>query len=478
MKLKTTNVLMSISLFTIFFINTDAQFKLVKTNEEIIAWTDEYMDNAVKFDHFSGAVLIARDGKPIFRKAYGKANYELNVSNEIDTKFRIGSVSKQFTATAIMLLQDRGKLNVSDTICQYLDNCPDIWKPITIKNLLNHTSGIVNFTRLPAASGNFLLLPHSQKEVVDIFRNIPLESKPGEAYNYNNSGYYLLGQIIERVSGASYAEFIRKNIFAPLGMNNTDSDDYETIVKNRASSYYLGSDSVFRNSEYTNMQMLFSMGGAYSTVDDMLLWEKSLSTGKLLGREATDEVFTPGKGNYGYGWWIDKLGSCNRMYHDGGITNFSSSIQRLPDDHLTVIAISNRGDDGGIRAAYDITGKICGVPATIRGIQPELMSLSAERSAEIVKNAKANFPIFDIQESKVEELGNYLMLTKQKQQAVEVFKLNVSLYPTSANAYFKLAMAYQSIGDRSQAIMNFKKCLELDPKNKLALDQINQIGKQ
>ena len=476
MKLKIKNISMSLSLITMLFAYANAQIKLVRTNDEIVAWADDYMDNAVKFDHFSGAVLIARDGKPIFRKAYGMANYELNVSNEIDTKFRIGSVSKQFTATAIILLQDRGKLNVNDTICQYLDNCPDIWKPITIKNLLNHTSGIVNFTQLPAASGNFLLVPHTQKEVVDAFRNIPLESKPGEAYNYNNSGYYLLGLIIERVSGATYAEFIRKNIFVPLGLNNTDSDDQVTVVKNKASSYYLGRDSVFRNSEYTNMQILFSIGGAYSTVDDLLLWEQSLSTGKLLSRSAIDEVFTPAKGNYGYGWSIDKLGSCNRMYHDGGITNFSSSLQRLPDDHLTIIAISNRGDDGGIRAAYDITGKICGIPATIRGIQPELTSLSAERSADIVRSAKSNFPIFDIQESKVEELGNYLLLTKQKQQAIEVFKLNVSLYPKSANTDLKLAIAYESIGDKATAIVILKKCLELDPKNKIASEHLTKLN--
>jgi CubicO group peptidase (beta-lactamase class C family) len=467
---------MSISLIIMLFVNANAQIKQVKTNEDIVSWTDSYMDDAVKFDHFSGTVLISRDGKPIFRKAYGMANYELNVANEVNTKYRIGSVSKQFTAAAIMLLQDHGKLNVDDSICKYLDSCPDTWKPITIKNLLNHTSGIVNFTQLPVASGNFLLLPHTHKEVVDTFRGLPLESKPGEIYNYNNSGYYLLGMIVERVSGVTYAEFIRKNIFVPLGMINTDTDDQVTIVKNKASSYYLGRDSVFRNAEYTNMQTLFSIGGAYSTVDDMLLWEQSLSTGKLLRRSAIEEVFSPGKGNYGYGWWIDKLGSCNRMYHDGGITNFSSSLQRLPDDNLTIIALSNRGDDGGLRAAYDITGKICGVPATIRGIQAELMSLSAERSAEIVKTARSNFPIFDIQESKVEELGNYLMLTKQKQQAIEVFKLNASLYPKSANTYLKLAIAYESIGDKATAIINLKKCLELDPKNKIAAEHLTKLN--
>lgn len=474
-KLKVRKFASSILLITLVFIDANAQFKQVKTDKEIIAWTDNYMNDAVKFDHFSGAILIARDGKPIFSKAYGMANYELSVPNNVDTKFRIGSVSKQFTATAVMQLQERGKLNINDSICQYLDDCPSAWKPITIKNLLNHTSGIVNFTRLPEASGSFLVLPHTHSEIVNIFRNLPLESSPGEAYNYNNSGYYLLGLIIEKVSGITYAEYVRKNIFAPLGMNDTGSDDQQTIVKNRASSYSLGSDYVFRNSAYTNMGILFSIGGAYSTVKDLLVWEQSFTHNKLLKSSTKEEMFTPGKGNYGYGWVIDKLGSCARMYHDGGITSFSASLQRLPDAGLTVIAISNRGDDGGIRAAYDVVGKICGVPATIRGIQPELMSLNAEKLVEIINDAKSNFPIFDIRESKVEEIGNYLMLIKQKKQAVEVFKVNVSLYPKSANAYLKLAMAYESVGDKVLAVKNFKQCLELDPGNKTALEHLKKL---
>ena len=475
MKLRITEIAISVLLLILLLADANAQFNRIKTDQEIAVWAGNYMDNAVKFDHFSGAVLIARDGKPIFSKAYGMANYELSVPNNVNTKFRIGSVSKQFTATAIMQLQERGKLNINDSICQHLDDCPNTWKPITIKNLLNHTSGIVNFTRLPEASGNFLLLPHTHSEIVNIFRNIPLESKPGEEYNYNNSGYYLLGLIIEKVSGSTYAEYLRKNIFAPLGMNDTDFDDQQAIIKNRASGYYLGKDYVFRNADYTNMQILFSMGGAHSTVNDLLLWEQSFATDKLLRAATREEMLTPGKGNYGYGWWIDKLGDCDRMYHDGGITSFSASLQRLPDARLTVIAISNRGDDGGIRVAYDVVGKICGVPATIRAIQPELMSLNAEKLLKIIKNAKSNFPIFDIQERKVEEMGNYLMLTKQKKQAVEVFKLNVSLYPKSANAYFKLAMAYEAVGDKALAAKNFKLCLELDPTNKTAQEHLEKL---
>jgi CubicO group peptidase (beta-lactamase class C family) len=431
----------------------------------------------VKFDHFSGVVLVARNGKPIFNRAYGMANYELDVPNTLNIRFRIGSVSKQFTAAAIMQLQEKGKLNLSDSICQYLDDCPDTWKAITIKHLLNHTSGIVNFTKLPEATAKFLLVPHSHAEVVNLFRNLPLEFTPGEAARYNNSGYYLLGLIIEKASGTNYAEYVSKNIFTPLGMNNTGFDDHETIVKHRASSYHLGGSHIFRNSAYTDMGILFSIGGAYSTVGDLLIWEQSLANDKLLRASSKEEMFTAGKDGYGYGWVIDKLGTCNRVYHDGGITGFSTSLQRLPDQSLTIIAISNRGDDGGIRAAYDVVGKICGGPATIRGIQSELMSWNAEQLLALVNDSRAKFSIFDIRESKVEEMGNYLMLVKQKRQAVEVFRLNVSLYPKSANAYLKLALAYEAIGDAARAVENLKKCLELDPGNKAAAEHLKRLSK-
>jgi len=475
MKIMIKKIALGVFLLNILPIILNAQIKQIRTNEEIVSWVTEYMDNAVKFDHFSGVVLIARNGNPIFSKAYGMANFELEVPNELDTKFRIGSVSKQFTAAAIMQLQERGKLDINDPICQYLYDCPKTWQFITIKNLLNHTSGIVNFTTLSQASGNFLLLPHTHTEVVNTFRNIPLESKPGEIYNYNNSGYYLLGLIIEKASGINYPEYLRKNIFQPLGMNNTDFDNQRTILKNRASSYYLGADSIFYNSEYTNMQILFSIGGLYSTVSDLLLWEQSFSNNKLLKHSTINEMLTSGKGNYGYGWWIDKIGDYSRMYHDGGITNFSSSLQRIPDEHLTIIAISNRGDDGGLRTAYDIVGKISGVPATIRAIQPELMTLSTDRLLEIVSEAKSNFPPFDIQEFKVEEIGNYLVLIGLEQQAIEVFKLNVNLYPDSANTYFKLAMTYEEVGEKNLAVKYFRLCLAKDPTNKIASEHIKKM---
>lgn len=472
---KITGLIISVLIF--LNIANGQSGKPIWTNEAIAGWVDEYMSNTIKFDHFNGCVLVARNGNIFYKKAFGLANRELNVPNKTSTKFLIGSVSKQFTAAAIMQLQEKGKLSINETIDKYIDSCPPAWKAITIKQLLNHTSGIVNFTALEEASGNFLMLSHSHDEILNLFRNKPLVSKPGEVFNYNNSGYYLLGMIVEKVTGEKFADYVRKNLFTPLGMNNTNFDDQATIVKDRASSYSLSDDKIFYNAYYTNMKTLFSIGGMYSTVDDLLKWQKSFLNRKLLSASSINEVLQPGKGNYGYSWVIEKLGTVRRQYHDGGILSFSASLQYLPDEQITIIAISNSGEDGGIRVAYDIAGKIGNNPATIRAIQPELMQLTAEQSFSLINRYKEGYPNFDIQEAKIIEVGNYLMLLKQKKQAIEVFKLNTLLYLKSASAFLKLAMAFELDGNKELAIRNYKKCLEIEPGNLLASEHLAKLNK-
>ena len=178
------------------------------------------------------------------------ANYELNIPNTPQTVFRIGSITKQFTAMAIMILQERGKLNVNDPICKFLENCPAAWQPITIRHSLTHTSGMVNYTNLPDAPKG--LTRYTSAEFVDLLRGKPLEFTPGEKFAYNNSGYYLLGLIIEKTSGKTYEEFLRDNIFAPLGMKNSGYDDPRPLVANRASGYRRAG-STFVNATYLDM---------------------------------------------------------------------------------------------------------------------------------------------------------------------------------------------------------------------------------
>ncbi len=242
------------------------------TPQQIAAKVDEYMQAVVRANNFTGSILVARNGQPIISKGYRMANFETGTPNTPQTKFRLGSVTKQFTAMAVMMLQEQGKLSVNDSICKYLADCPALWQPITIRNLLTHTSGIPSYTDFP----NFMQTIGTRtapSALVETFRNKPLEFAPGEKYKYNNSGYHLLGLVIERASGKSYADFLQENIFAPLAMRDTGYDSNQAIIKNRASGYAQQGDGL-ANALYIDMSIPFSAGALYSTTEDMLRWTR------------------------------------------------------------------------------------------------------------------------------------------------------------------------------------------------------------
>jgi CubicO group peptidase (beta-lactamase class C family) len=328
------------------------------TNEQITAKIDEYMNAAVKVEGFSGSILVARDGKPIVNKGYGMANIELNVPNTPDTVFRIGSVTKQFTAMAIMMLAERGKLNVNDPACKYLTDCPAAWQSITVKNLLTHTAGVPNYTSFPDFAKT-AALPATSAEMIGRFRDKPLDFAVGEKYAYSNSGYYLLGAIIEKVSGKSYADFLQENIFTPLGMRQSGYDVSARVIKNRASGY-AKQGGEFVNASYMDMTLPGAAGAIYSTTGDMLLWDQALYTEKLVSRKALDETFTPVKSNYGYGWSIGKQFDRQVIGHGGNIFGFASHITRFPADKITVIVLSNvQGAPSG-KIANDLSAIVFG----------------------------------------------------------------------------------------------------------------------
>ncbi len=316
------------------------------STRQITAKVDEYMKSAVEIERFSGSILIARDGKPIVSKSYGMANVELDVPNTPKTVFRLASITKQFTATAIMMLQERGKLNINDNACKYLADCPAAWQTITIRHLLTMTHGIpgVNGLELGALRG----LPVPWDQWLEATSKKPLDFAPGEKFKYSNSGYTLLGFIIERVSGKSYGEFLQENIFTPLEMKQTGYEDPLKIIKNRATGYrYLPGEPI-ANVPYAEMIRLYAAGGIYSTTEDLLLWDKALYTEKLLSKKSIDEMFTPfremypGK-SYAYGWWTSQKFGRTEIAHGGNLAGFITYIARFPSDRVTVIVLSNNG---------------------------------------------------------------------------------------------------------------------------------------
>jgi CubicO group peptidase (beta-lactamase class C family) len=320
---------------------TTSEKPATRTPEQIAAAIDSYMTKQVEEEQFSGSVLVAQEGKPIISKGYGKASIELNVPNTPQTVFRIGSITKQFTAMAIMMLQERGKLKVSDSICKYLTNCPKAWKPITLENLLTHTSGIWNYTNTKDYAKVFLT-PLERGQLVDVFRNKPLEFKPGERWNYSNSGYYLLGIVIERAARQSYESFLYENIFKPLSMKNTGFNvGYRTVDKLATGYSTLQSKQIIPNPLIDIND--FSDGALYSNVEDLLVWDQALYTEKLVSKKSLDQMFTPFKLNsgndygYGYGWSIRG----NSVSHGGRVAGFVTYISRFPQKGTTVIVLTN-----------------------------------------------------------------------------------------------------------------------------------------
>ncbi len=300
---------------------------------------DEYMRAAMKVDRFSGAILVARAGKVIASKGYGMADLENDVPNTPETKFRLGSITKQFTSAAIMLLQERGQLSVQDSVCKYVAPCPEAWQPVTIHQVLSHTAGIPNFTGFPDYTKT-MRDPATAESVVARFRDRPLDFKPGESWRYSNSGYVLLGYIIERVSGQPYEKFVTENIFAPLRMNDTGYDHTDAIIKHRAHGYARANDQIV-NAAYMDMSIPSAAGALYSTVGDLYLWDQALYTDKLLKPASLAAIYTPVKNEYGYGWGIAKMHDRTVYAHSGGINGFATNILRFPTERATVIVLSN-----------------------------------------------------------------------------------------------------------------------------------------
>jgi len=310
------------------------------SSQELESRVEEYMAARVKRDHFSGSILIAREGKVLFSKGYGMANLEHEVPDTPQTKYRLGSITKQFTAMAILILQEQGKLNVHDKIKKYVPDAPKAWDEITIENLLTHTSGIYNYTE----SLEFMkTLPVrvTLKELIAKFKDKPLNFKPGEKFSYSNSGYIVLGQIIETASGQNYPSFTKQAIFDPLAMNETGYDNATSIIKHRASGYVRRLGIVLTNCDYVDMSIPHAAGALYSTTRDLLKWDQALYTEKLVPRKSLGAMFTPHKDNYGYGWMIDKKFGQTRYEHGGGIMGFVTIIERYPDEKLLVVALSN-----------------------------------------------------------------------------------------------------------------------------------------
>jgi len=317
-----------------------------------LARMEHVIQSFVDNKRFMGAVLVARGNDILLDKGYGFADLEWNVPNTPATKFRLGSITKQFTAASILLLEERGKLSVNDPVKKYIPDAPAAWDQITIFNLLTHTSGIPSFTSFPDYA-SLEPFPTTPKALVARFKDKPLDFQPGEKWSYSNSGYVLLGYLIETVSGDPYAKFVQDNIFTPLGMKDSGYDSNSAIVPRRAMGYSPGPDG-FVNAGYIDMTIPFSAGGLYSTTEDLLRWQQGLFGGKLLSPVSLKKMTTPFKSEYAFGLGVHTRNGRTVIDHNGGIEGFNTSLAYYPDDKLTVVVLANENGRAPEEVAADL----------------------------------------------------------------------------------------------------------------------------
>ena len=327
----------------------------------LVSRLEEYMEAAAAVQRFNGSVIVTKGGEPLLARGYGLANFEHEVPNTPVTKFRLGSVTKQFTAMAVLILEERDELGLDDPISEHLPDVPEAWEGVTIRHLLTHTSGIPSYTGLPGFFEEKSILPLSQEELIGLVRDLPLEFEPGSEYRYNNSGYFLLGMIVGRASGSTYESFLREEIFEPLGMADTGYDRAGPILKGRASGYERVGELV-RNARYLDMGLPFSAGALYSTVEDLSRWDRALADRELISEESYRAMWTPEKNDYAFGWLVRVRDGHAEQEHAGGINGFMTQVIRYPDDGVFVAVLGNVVPEPVGEIARDLAAIVLGLP--------------------------------------------------------------------------------------------------------------------
>ena len=345
----------SISALFLVFVLASGSLVVAQSLEQQV---DALLSAQYPADQPGVTALVAKDGKVVYRKAFGMANLELGIPMKPENVLEIGSITKQFTAVAILMLEEQGKLSVTDPITTYFPDYPTQGTVITVHQLLNHTSGIRSYTGMSDFQSQ-ARVDMDPLTLIDVFKNEPMDFKPGERWLYNNSGYIILGAIIEQVSGMSYAEYIQKNIFDPLGMSNSYYGSKSNIIPNRASGYQ-PTESGYRNADYLSMTLPYAAGSLMSTVDDMLIWQNALNSNTLIPRARLEKAFVNttlndgSKTNYGYGWSIDEVNGVPSIEHGGGIFGYTTYGLHIPSENVYVAVLHNGNGNSPTDAAVQI----------------------------------------------------------------------------------------------------------------------------
>ena len=468
-------------------ISTTLCFGQTKTEQ-----LDELLNQYLDYGKFNGSVLVADQGKVMYKKGFGMANMEWDIPNKPNTKHRLGSVTKQFTAMLILQLVAEGKIDLQTPITTYLPDYPkENGDKITTHHLLTHSSGIPNYTAFPDFFAAESRNPYTPDQFVKKFEDKELEFTPGEKFNYSNSGYFLLGVLIEKLSGKTYEEMLHEKIFTPLGMHDTGYDNHKDILKNRATGYEKNGAS-FINSAYLDMSIPYAAGSLYSTVEDLYLWDQALYTTTLLPQKYMDLFFTPyiaafGNSQYAYGWGVGKevigntTDSITVISHGGGINGFNTNISRLPSNKSLVVLLNNTGGAPLGEMTRSIIGIMHGKTYDIpkKSLAYDFLNVIKSKGIKAglaYYNTNKEGDNFELNENEMNQIGYQLMGNGTVEEAAQVFKLNIDAFPKSPNAYDSYGEALMKLDDTKGAITNYKKSIEINPANQNGIDMLKKLG--
>ena len=380
---------------------------------------DQFMSEKYPATEPGAAILVAKDGKVILKKGYGLANINPDVPNGADRVFRIGSITKQFTSTAILQLVEKGKIDLQADITKYLPGFSTSGKTVTVEHLLNHTSGIKSYTSLPhimakEKKGTYM----SVDEMLSEIQKQPADFSPGEQFLYNNSGYFLLGAIIEKVSGMTYGEYVTKNLFKPAGMKSSYVDDPK-LPNVISTGYQRANSTEYTIADYVHTSIPYSAGAIFSTVEDLWKWNQVVFNYKLVKKELLEKAFAPTKLNdgtlmgYGYGWGLGRLGDSKVIGHGGGIDGFLSYEMYVPDQKIYVCVLSNNATVSPDGYAYQVAEMVAGINSE----NPVVISVDESVASEYA----AVYKISDREDRVITRKGNQFFSQRTGGTTFEIF---------------------------------------------------------
>ena len=448
----------------------------------------EIMETYHKYNMFDGAVLVAENGKIIYKDAFGLANREWNIPNATDTKFMIGSVSKPITATLMLILVQKGLVSLDKTIEDYLPEFKD--KPaakVTIKQLLSHTSGMPNYDIIKDFFPRVSRQSFSREKYLKVYKDSALAFEPGTRYMYSSWGYFTLGYIIEKVTKKSYEQAMKDEIFSKLNMKNSGSYLHTQIVSKRASGYDYGFGN-FLSADFRDQSNTMGTGDIYTTVEDLFKFHSAISNNTLLNEELTKEMFTPGirPGRYGYGWFNQNLrytltDSITANYHLGTTEGFNAFLIRIPATNSMAVILCNSATTDYLGIIKSILKVMNNKPVVLkRPVHKEMENIIGTSNAEKAVNAYREMKIdtghYYVDWVQMYYLGEKLISLNRYEDAKLIAENNIAEFPDKDLISLSLANIYLALNKKEEAIKYYKKTIQLNPVSDEAKNRLKELG--